>query len=153
MNIRSAQLSDTGRIAELYQQLFTEMAAFQPGRWLPAEQTREFIENAVTDEKFHLLVAEQDGRIAGFVIAQAQETPAYSCIRPRRLGYVFDIVVDPTVRGQGTGKELLRAVKAWSKAQGHTHLELSVLPENKGAMRLYEQEGYQPVLHRLAITL
>ncbi len=153
MNIRSAQLSDTGRIAELYQQLFTEMAAFQPGRWLPAEQTREFIENAVTDEKFHLLVAEQDGRIAGFVIAQAQETPAYSCIRPRRLGYVFDIVVDPTVRGQGTGKKLLSAVKAWSKAQGHTHLELSVLPENKGAMRLYEQAGYQPVLHRLAITL
>lgn len=153
MNIRSAQLNDTGRIAELYQQLFTEMATFQPDRWLPAEQTREFIENAVTDEKFHLLVAEQDGRIAGFVIAQAQETPAYSCIRPRRLGYVFDIVVDPTVRGQGTGKKLLSAVKAWSKAQGHTHLELSVLPENKGAMRLYEQEGYQPVLHRLAITL
>ena len=153
MNIRSAQLNDTGRIAELYQQLFTEMAAFQPERWLPAEQTCEFIENAVTDEKFHLLVAEQDGRIAGFVIAQAQETPAYSCIRPRRFGYIFDIVVDPAVRGQGTGKKLLSAVKAWSKAQGHTHLELSVLPENKGAMRLYEQEGYQPVLHRLAITL
>ncbi|OBU07234.1 GNAT family N-acetyltransferase [Morganella psychrotolerans] len=153
MNIRSAQLNDTGRIAELYQQLFTEMAAFQPERWLPAEQTCEFIENALTDEKFHLLVAEQGGKIAGFVIAQTQETPAYSGIRPRRFGYIFDIVVDPAVRGQGTGKKLLSAVKAWSKAQEHTHLELSVLPENKGAMRLYEQEGYQPVLHRLAITL
>lgn len=152
MNIRSAQLNDTDRIAELYQQLFTEMAAFQPDRWLPAEQTCEFIENAVTDEKFHLLVAEQGGKIAGFVIAQTQETPAYSCIRPRRFGYIFDIVVDPAVRGQGTGKALLSAVKAWSKTQGHTHLELSVLPENKGAIRLYEQEGYQPVLHTLAIT-
>ncbi|WP_413493553.1 N-acetyltransferase family protein [Morganella psychrotolerans] len=152
MNIRSAQLSDIGCIAELYQQLFTEMAAFQPERWLPAEQAPEFIENAVTDEKFHLLVAEQNGKIAGFVIAQTKETPVYTCVRPRHFGYIFDIVVDPTVRGQGTGKALLSAVKAWSKAQGHTHLELSVLPENKGAMRLYEQEGYQPVLHTLAIT-
>ncbi|TFQ23513.1 GNAT family N-acetyltransferase, partial [Escherichia coli] len=42
-------------------------------------------------------------------------------------------------------------VKDWSKAQGHTHLELSVLPENTGAMRLYEREGYQPVIHTLAI--
>lgn len=65
MIIRSAILNDTDRIAELYQQLFLLMADYQPDRWRPAEQDRGFIENAVTDEKFCLLVAETEGHIAG----------------------------------------------------------------------------------------
>ena len=151
MIIRPATLNDTDRIAELYQQLFTLMADYQPDRWRPAQQDRGFIENAVTDEKFCLLVAETEGHIAGFAFAQTQVTSPYTCVVPRRFGYIFDIVVDPAVRGQGTGKKLLDSVKTWSKAQGHTHLELSVLPENTGAIRLYEREGYQPVIHTLAI--
>ena len=62
MIIRPAALNDTDRIAELYQQLFTLMADYQPDRWRPAQQDRGFIENAVTDEKFCLLVAEKIGR-------------------------------------------------------------------------------------------
>lgn len=151
MIIRPATRNDTDRIAELYQQLFLLMAEYQPDRWRPAEQDRGFIENAVTDEKFCLRVAETEGHIAGFAFAQTQDTSPYTCVVPRRFGYIFDIVVDPAIRGQGTGKKLLDAVKDWSKAQGHTHLELSVLPENTGAMRLYEREGYQPVIHTLAI--
>ncbi|EPL8092646.1 N-acetyltransferase family protein [Morganella morganii] len=151
MIIRPATLNDTDRIAELYQQLFLLMAEYQPDRWRPAAQDRGFIENAVTDEKFCLRVAETEEGITGFAFAQTQDTSPYTCVVPRRFGYIFDIVVDPAVRGQGTGKMLLDAVKAWSKAQGHTHLELSVLPENTGAMRLYEREGYQPVIHTLAI--
>ncbi|HID7482552.1 TPA: N-acetyltransferase family protein [Morganella morganii] len=151
MIIRPATLNDTDRIAELYQQLFVLMAEYQPDRWRPAQQDRGFIENAVADETFCLLVAETEDGIAGFAFAQTQDTLPYTCVVPRRFGYIFDIVVDPAVRGQGTGKKLLDAVKTWSKEQGHTHLELSVLPENTGALRLYEREGYQPVIHTLAI--
>ncbi|SPX94546.1 putative acetyltransferase [Morganella morganii] len=151
MIIRPATLNDTDRIAELYQQLFVLMAEYQPDRWRPAQQDRGFIENAVADETFCLLVAETEDGIAGFAFAQTQDTSPYTCVVPRRFGYIFDIVVDPVVRGQGTGKKLLDAVKTWSKEQGHTHLELSVLPENTGALRLYEREGYQPVIHTLAI--
>lgn len=123
MIIRPAALNDTDRIAELYQQLFTLMADYQPDRWRPAQQDRGFIENAVTDEKFCLLVAETEGHIAGFAFAQTQVTSPYTCVVPRRFGYIFDIVVDPAVRGQGTGKNywmLLktgqrhRAIRIWS---------------------------------------
>lgn len=123
MIIRPAALNDTDRIAELYQQLFTLMADYQPDRWRPAQQDRGFIENAVTDEKFCLLVAETEGHIARFAFAQTQVTSPYTCVVPRRFGYIFDIVVDPAVRGQGTGKNywmLLktgqrhRAIRIWS---------------------------------------
>lgn len=80
MIIRPAALNDTDRIAELYQQLFTLMADYQPDRWRPAQQDRGFIENAVTDEKFCLLVAETEGHIAGFAFAQTQVTSPYTCI-------------------------------------------------------------------------
>lgn len=151
MIIRPATLNDTDRIAELYQPLFVLMAEYQPDRWRPAEQDRGFIENAVADETFCLLVAETEDGITGFAFAQTQDTSPYTCVVPRRFGYIFDIVVDPAVRGQGTGKKLPDTVKTWSKEQGHTHLELSVLPENTGALRLYEREGYQPVIHTRAI--
>lgn len=76
------------------------MAKFDRERLQAAEQSSEFVENAIEDNKFHLLVADYEGEIKGFCIAQKQTADPYSCIVPRDFGYIFDLVISPDFRGE-----------------------------------------------------
>ncbi|MEX0422368.1 GNAT family N-acetyltransferase [Providencia rettgeri] len=151
--IREAIKSDIESILSLYQILFSEMAQLDPERVQPAEQTREFIENAIIDDKFYLLVAEFNGEIKGFCIAQQQAADPYSCVVPRNFGYIFDLVVDPNFRGEKAGQKLLNAMKAWAKSRQLSHLELSVLAQNHKAIKFYEREGLTEISRTMGITL
>ncbi|HEJ9418224.1 TPA: GNAT family N-acetyltransferase [Proteus mirabilis] len=153
ITIRKAVLSDVEQINTLYGYLFAEMAKLQPERLKPGKQDEAFIINGIKNDKFHLLVAELEQKIVGFTIAQIQETPLFNCLVQRKYAYIFDIVVDPSVRGQGAGALLLNSMKAWAKQQKMTHLELSVLAENADAKRFYQREGLKEVSTVMGIAL
>jgi len=55
---------------------------------------------------------------------------------------VVSMWVKPTVRGQGVGEGLLRAVERWARRQGAAELRLAVTLGNHPARRLYERQGY-----------
>ncbi|WP_273844882.1 GNAT family N-acetyltransferase [Providencia rettgeri] len=151
--IREAIKNDVDSILSLYQILFSEMALLDPERLQPAEQAKEFIENAIIDDKFYVLVAEFNGEIKGFCIAQQQAADPYSCIVPRNFGYIFNLVVDPNFRGEKAGQKLLTAMKAWAKSRQLSHLELSVLAQNHQAIKFYEREGLTEISRTMGITL
>lgn len=151
--IREAIKRDVDSILSLYQILFSEMALLDPERLQPAEQAKEFIENAIIDDKFYMLVAEFNGEIKGFCIAQQQAADPYSCIVPRNFGYIFDLVVDPNFRGEKAGQKLLTAMKVWAKSRQLSHLELSVLAQNHQAIKFYEREGLTEISRTMGITL
>ena len=151
--IRKAILSDVEEINTLYIHLFDEMATLQPERLKPGKQDEAFIINGIKNNKFHLLVADLDGKEVGFSIAQIQETPMFNCLVQRKYAYIYDIVTDPTVRSQGVGRLLLTAMKEWAKSEKMTHLELSVLAENGAAIRFYEREGFIEVSTMMGIAL
>ncbi|MER1720517.1 GNAT family N-acetyltransferase, partial [Proteus terrae] len=137
----------------LYTYLFNEMANLQPDRLKPGKQDEAFIINGVKNDKFHLLVADLDGKVVGFSMAQIQETPMFNCLVQRKYAYIYDIVVDPSLRSQGAGSLLLTAMKEWAKSEKMTHLELSVLAENGAAKRFYEREGLKEVSTVMGIAL
>ncbi|SFN98915.1 GNAT family N-acetyltransferase [Xenorhabdus japonica] len=146
MVIRTASMQDIETILSLYNILFSEMAALQPDRLQSTEQDRDFIVSSVNNDKFHLLVAEdENGAIRGFFIAQEQKAPPFNCIVPRTYGYVIDLVVSPDARSLGIGQKLLAGMKRWAQENHYSHLELSVLSKNVDAIRFYAREGYQEV--------
>lgn len=151
--IRKAKKEDLSAILALYQILFAEMAKFDRERLQAAEQSREFVENAIEDNKFHLLVVDHEGEIKGFCIAQKQTADPYSCIVPRDFGYIFDLVISPDFRGEKAGKQLLDGMKEWAKLQKFSHLELSVLAQNHQAIKFYEREGLAEVSRTMGIAL
>jgi ribosomal protein S18 acetylase RimI-like enzyme len=153
MMIREATCDDLHAVLFLYQTLFTEMALLDPERMKPAEQSQAFIENAIIDDKFHLLVAEFEGEVKGFCIAQHQSADPYNCMVPRDFAYVFDLIVSPDFRGERTGHQLLDGMKGWAKAKGFSHLELSVLAQNHKAVRFYEREGLSEITRTMGIKL
>ena len=84
------------------------------------------------------LVAEQDGRVMGFVGLMA--FPAFH--RDGLHGYVSAMVVDEGVRGGGIGGALLRAAEAWFAERGVKRVNLTTALHREEAHVFYEKNGY-----------
>lgn len=76
----------------------------------------------------------EDGQIIGFVAGDMHG--------PDGVAWIATIGIAPKHRRQGLGRELLRACEVKLKGD---RIRLSVRASNDGAIRLYEQEGYQRV--------
>lgn len=149
MEIRLAEKKDIPAILALYKQLFAEAARMQPYSFRASEQTEEFLLRMMEGSDSAVLAAVRDDEPIGFAVLLEQTTPPYGCLTPHRYAYLMDLAVDPELRGIGAGSGLIDAAKDWARRRGLDHLELNVLPENKGAMHLYERNGFEPSLVRM----
>ncbi len=80
------------------------------------------------------LKAVEDGRMIGFVAGDTHTSQG--------MAWIATIGIAPDFRRRGIGRQLLRACEARLNTP---RIRLSVRASNDGAIRLYEQEGYQRV--------
>jgi N-acetylglutamate synthase len=78
------------------------------------------------------LVAERDQQIVGTVIGGYDG----------RRGIIYHLAVASSLRGQGIGSLLLNEVETRLRSKGCLKSYLMVTPDNKEAMRYYEQRGW-----------
>ncbi len=90
----------------------------------------------LVDEKSqpHGIVAEQAGRIVGF----AHYLFHPSTWSPSALCYLEDLFVDPTARGAGAGRELIRGVYAAADRAGASSVYWMTQEFNADARALYD---------------
>lgn len=74
-------------------------------------------------------------QLAGFLLASYNPHP--------RLGYLYDVVVDPCWQGQGAGQALLQAMLAYFREQQARELWCLVHEANPRMLRLLQQLGFQ----------
>lgn len=86
----------------------------------------------------HVLVAEADGEIAGFVACFASRDED----APARCGEVGAIYLDPGFWDCGIGWTLMSAAIDRLTSDGYTEVTLWVLAGNERAMRFYERCGF-----------
>ena len=60
---------------------------------------------------------------------------------------LFDIVVEPSQRGQGVGFSLVNSLLAWGKSQGANRAYLQVVANNASALALYDKLGFETHHH------
>ena len=87
------------------------------------------------------LVAEVGGAPAGLAWGRGDEAD------PEKA-YVFQMWVDPAMRGAGAGQLLLDRIVAWARERGARCVQLGVTVGNTTATRLYARSGFVPVLGR-----
>jgi len=85
------------------------------------------------------LVAERDGSVVGYVVADA--TPNFG----RDIGHVKDLAVAPDARGDGIGRALLRSALRGLRVRGAAVVKLEVRPSNEPALSLYRDEGFESI--------
>jgi ribosomal protein S18 acetylase RimI-like enzyme len=100
---------------EVWQRQRIEKSRWNPGLWL---------------------LLEDDEGLAGAALGEPWEND---------LGYVAQLAVAPRARGRGHGRTLLLGLFAAFREAGLKSAELSVHGANRGAARLYETVGMEPV--------
>lgn len=96
-----------------------------PTPW-PMKGLQESLDN------HHAYVLEQDGRLLGFAFVQ----------RILDEAHLLDIAIDPALRGQGHGRELLRRLMDEVMVAGISIWFLEVRVSNTAAITLYQTLGY-----------
>ena len=81
------------------------------------------------------LVAEQDGRTAGYV----------GCQTVLDEGYITNVAVSPDFRRQGIAKALITELMKQAQGKGLAFVTLEVRESNAAARALYAGAGFQPV--------
>ena len=119
-----------------------------------AHHEEAFTSDAATEAKrgadsyFARLGANADGAFTLGAWRGARLVGAISCERDtrckvRHLGHVVGTMVAPDEQGNGTGRELLRALIERASADHELHLlTLSVTASNQAAVRLYLRAGF-----------
>lgn len=96
---------------------------------------------ASRDASAQVLVADLDGRVVGAVTVATRGGEWAERSGPGEAE-IRMLVVDPDVRGAGTGEALVRACIDRARADGCTVLRLSTEPGMTTAHRLYERLGF-----------
>ena len=97
------------------------------------------------DSEGQILVARSaDGSVVGYASILARQNSAdYEGEIYYEFGYVSDLAVAASLRGQGIGSQLLDACEQYAKARGAKWLRIQALTDNTGAVRLYEKFGFR----------
>jgi ribosomal protein S18 acetylase RimI-like enzyme len=121
------------RPADFAQFYAIEEMCFQP----PIRFSRRYLRQIIESGNSATWVAEQDGSVAGFSVAD------FTTEFDRSFAYIQTIEVAPAHRNQGIGSELLRRTEDSARAGGATVIWLHVDAANEAAIHLYQAHGYR----------
>lgn len=110
-----------------------------------------FVRKGLTDGQSILLVAKSVGRPVGFVYARISHD--YPLEVSKLVGRIDDVYVLREFRGRGIGKKLVVECLKMMKAACVDAVSLTVLAENKAAVKLYEKLGFKIHANRMITQL
>jgi ribosomal protein S18 acetylase RimI-like enzyme len=146
VHIRPATPADLQALGRLGALLVRVHHAFDADRFIAATPQTEhgygaFLGSQLDRPDIILLVAESDGEVVGYTYAGVEGNDFKLLRGP--AGVLYDIVVDPALRGQGVGQRLLDATLEALQAKGAPRVVLSTAERNESAQRLFARAGFR----------
>jgi len=135
LTFRRATLDDVEAAVEVIARADAQSADWAPdGRAHPVTtgSDRRRLLSRIPDEEGFSEVAEDGGRLAGFVNMEPRVGVAH-------VSYVF---VDPAFQGRGIGRQLLAHAVEAARGRGFTRGTLVTAEANARARQFYEREGW-----------
>lgn len=140
LSVREARSDDAADLARLLTEL---------GHPTTAESITTRWEHWSRSDSAAFVAEDERGRILGLVTTHRMEV----LHRPRPVGRITALIVDPSARGLGIGKTLVRHVEASFAAAGCGLLEVTSHAKLTDAHAFYEHVGYERTSTRFARTL
>jgi len=145
--IRAARLpEDEPAILSFIWSLQTFENAFEPNRRLDPDFAVEHWPDvrAQAAARGAIFVAENDGVTVGWAFVLEEAGDLFVAEKQRRYGFVAELFVAETARGQGHGRALIAACEDWTRARGMAVLMIGVLTGNDKAAAVYRRDGFAP---------
>lgn len=147
MRIRKAQEKDIGRINELLRQVCMIHHQGRPDIFKAGARKytdRQLIGILHDDLTPVLAAVDESDRLLGYAFCIFRAVKDDNILRDERSLYIDDLCVDKECRGQGVGKALFEAVRAFARKHGCDTLTLNVWSCNAPARAFYERNGFSP---------
>ena len=116
----------------------------EPGRWLitasdwrSVGEERRYLKAVRRYPHAAVFVAEADGEIVARLSLSRDQHPSSSHVAD--LG----LMVASDWRRRGIGRALLETAVEWARGAGVRKIELHVFPHNEGAIKLYDEFGFE----------
>ncbi len=105
----------------------------------PAELTRELWERLVNDPDYHLIAAEEDGRLVSTCTCVIIPNLTRG---PRPYAWVENVVTHPDYRGRGLATACLDFAREIARRENCYRLVLMTGSKQESTLRFYERAGY-----------
>jgi len=99
------------------------------------------IDQDIEVEPEGVLVAEEDGRVVGYITTTTDEAAS--------IGRIPNLAVDPDCRGRGVGKELINAALDRFREEGMQYAKIETLATNDAGQSLYPKAGFQELARQI----
>lgn len=110
---------------------------------ISAERHFEYLEQRVLKSDGFILLAVKSGKKLGCLIATLEmENGHYVVPAQRPYGYVANLFVHDTARGQNVGRTLLDDAATRFRGKGLKQMRLAVLAGNNKAIAMYDRLGF-----------
>lgn len=154
MKIRSATLADREGLSRLTAEVHELHREARPDVYMEfdPEQFRKEISDTLYRPDSILLVAEEEGELAGMALLTLRQPPN-PLLKPRLYAFLEELSVGERFRGQGIGTALFAAAKEQALKRGAVSLELQVWSFNEAALRFYEKMGMKEKTFRMELPL
>jgi len=118
--------------------------------WATNHEGEKYYRERLTGNKGVIFVAEQAGKILGFVSTTINNPNTW---RLTKRVEVDNLYLKDAHHGKGVGKKLVEEVKKWSQKNHIQRIFLTAFFQNKKAIAFYEREGFIPYELTLEIDL
>jgi len=147
LTIRRAASSDMERIVELRLLLQEHAEKSNPLIWRMAEEGKKLlkqkVENDLADSNIHVLLAEADGEIIGYVQGEVTRRSDYM---PRTVGQVSLMYVVKELRRKGVGRRLVKELCKFFKSDKVEDLTVRYIIGNKEAEGFWRKLGFESII-------
>jgi GNAT superfamily N-acetyltransferase len=150
--IRPARPDEHAALCVLFAELDRFHRELRPDIFVEPEgpaRSPELVAGLIAGPDSTVLVADDDGTLAGLATLIERTIPANPVRPERRIAEIDNLVVMPSHRRRGIAGLLLRHAEDWARGRGVASLELGVWDFNAGAVACYEAAGFAPTTRRL----
>ena len=139
--IQLATKADRAAVNEIARQVHALHVEWRPDLYCMVEELypQDRFEEAVANRQ--LYVAKIEGNVVGYALLLTRDSNHHG-MNPRRVMEIREFAVHEAATGHGIGSEMMADIRALAKAFRCNHLKLGVYPQNDGAIRFYERNGF-----------
>lgn len=142
IEIIQPKIENQVEINNLAKQVHKLHVNWNPDMFLDVEQVIpiERLEKLLETESIY--IAKIENKIVGYIIIDVKEKDN-GFIRYRKILCIDTLCIDEKFRGQGIGTKMLEFAKRLGKEKNCTDMHLTVNPNNKNAIKVYENFGME----------
>ncbi|MCL2096199.1 MAG: GNAT family N-acetyltransferase [Oscillospiraceae bacterium] len=156
LTIRRAEIGDNAGIINLLKQIGILHHKGRPDIFKKSCQKygKDEFEAMLKDENRPVFVAvDGGGKILGYCFCMITRYESHPVFTDYTALYIDDFCVDENCRGQGAGKKIFAAVKAYAKQVGAYNIDLNVWEFNETAVKFYESCGFETKSRKMEMIL